>query len=384
MEAALLSTFFPEYTDSINNYDFKSHPIYVWLREQPSSPEECYRIVAIDRPCYTIVLESGHWMAPIAYEDRRKSLSTLTREYPEYVSLKNRSEPFLHAILKKKETSDTVAWVSHNRVKSLTTVEVFRQFKTYIRHQKWKCRYCKHVNHGGFECTGTYRLSYPIGGPSKTNDNVLLEYIYFLTKTQHAHPRVLPFRQPTDWLDTEALAQWKESGIPSRCRAQRCVHSSHLNHSEQVLSFPREKWRGARGIITNTETFFLPGAMLGHQTIGTFCPKCIQQLKILPLDAHVREVLHSWWIIESLYWLKVDIYNKKMQHLTPKDSMGRYLSLKQKVDYLMGLNIDDYVHTAKDGFTLSVPFQNILLQIKQWLDQKENYTKRFEKNPTTL
>ena len=61
-----------------------------------------------------------------------------------------------------------------------------------------------------------------------------------------------------------------------------------------------------------------------------------------------------------------------------------FILLKQKVEHLMSLNIDDYVHTAKDGFTMSVPFKNIVLHIKQWLDQEENYTKRFEKNPTTF
>lgn len=381
MEAALLTTFFPEYTTSIKCYDFVSCPIYVWLREQQHLPERCYRIVKIDQTCHTVVLESGHWLAPIPYEDRRKTLNTLMREYPDYVSVKSGSEPFLKSILKKKETSDTVAWASHDIVKTLTTAELFRQFKNYIRHQTWKCRYCKHVNHGGFKCNGHYNLSFPIGGPSKTNNNALSEYIYFLSKSQHAQPRVLPFKQPIGWLDMEALAQWKQSGVPSPCQAQRCVHTSHLNHSEQVLSFPRDKWPGTRGIITNTQTFFLPGAMLGHQTIAKFCPKCQQQLKSLPLDPHIREVLHSWWIVESLYWLKAEIYNKKMQHLTPKDSANRYILLKQKVDQLMSLYIDDYVHMAKDGFTMSVPFKNIVIHIKQWLDKEENYIMRFEKNP---
>lgn len=384
MEAALLTTFFPEYTKSIKFYDLKSCPIYVWLREQQYLPEVCYRIVDIDQTCHTVVLESGHWLAPIAYEDRRKSLIILMRKYPDYVSIKSGSELFLKTILKKKETSDTVAWSSHNRVKTLTTSELFRQFKNYIRHQTWKCRYCKHVNHGGFKCNGIYNLSFPVGGPSKTNNNALSEYIYFLSKSQHAKPQVLPFKQPFGWLDVEAMAQWKKSGFPSRCQAQRCVHTSHLNHSEQVLSFPREKWPGTPGIITNTETFFLPGAMLGHQTIAKFCPKCQNQLKTLPLDPHIREVLHSWWIIESLYWLKAEIYNKKMQHLTLKDSANRYLLLKQKVEQLISLNIDDYVYTAKDGFTMTVPFKNIVVHMKQWLDQEENYIKRFEKNPSTF
>ena len=173
-------------------------------------------------------------------------------------------------------------------------------------------------------------------------------------------------------------------GVPNRCQAQRCVHSSHLNRSEQVLSFPREKWTGKKGVITNTETFFLPGAMLGHQTIAKYCPKCQQQLKTLTLDPHICEVLHSWWIIESLYWLKAEIYNKKMQHLTQRDSINRYMFLKQKVNHLMSLSIDDYVYTAKNGFTMSVPFKNIIVHIKQWLDQEEKYIKRFEKNPPTF
>ena len=47
----------------------------------------------------------------------------------------------------------------------------------------------------------------------------------------------------------------------------------------------------------------------------------------------------------------------------------------------MSLYIDDYVHMAKDGFTMSVPFKNIVIHIKQWLDKEENYIMRFEKNP---
>ena len=101
MERALLTTFFPEYTKSIKCYDFVYSPIYVWLREQPHLPEECYRIVNIDQSCYTVTLETGHWLAPIAYEDRRKSLNTLIREYPDYVSVTSGSEPFLKTILQK-------------------------------------------------------------------------------------------------------------------------------------------------------------------------------------------------------------------------------------------------------------------------------------------
>ena len=383
MEATLLATFFPDYTKSLKTYNFESHPIYVWLRDLPDSPEKCYRIINIDQHCSTVHLEPGHWLAPILYEDRRKPLNILMRDYPDYISLKNRSDYFLNAILKKKESSDTVAWLSHGTQKTLATDELIRQFKNYIQQQKWKCRYCKHVNNGGFNCNGTYDLSFPIGGPSKTNGNVLLEYIYFLTKSQ-THPRVTPFVQSTTWLDIEAMEQWKGQGIPIKCQAQRCVHSTHLNHSEQVLSFPREKWPGTPGIITNTETFFLPGAMLGHQTFGNFCPKCQQPLKTLPLDQHIAEVLHSWWIIESLYWIKVDIYNKKMLHLTEKDSTDRYIILKKKVEYLMNLPTDDYVYIAKNGFTMTVPFKNIVIQIKHWLDREENYMKRFEKNPTAF
>ena len=82
---------------------YESCPIYVWLREQPHLPEQCYRIINIDESCYTVFLETGQWMAPIAYEDRRKSPNTLQREYPDYVELKSGSEPFLKTILKKKE-----------------------------------------------------------------------------------------------------------------------------------------------------------------------------------------------------------------------------------------------------------------------------------------
>ena len=258
----------------------------------------------------------------------------------------------------------------------------------YIDNQKWKCRYCNTINQGSNKCSGIYYGQLPCGGPPKASNNVLAEYEYFLSKPASCPPTILPFKheQHLGWHDNKFLQhyQYKLQHSPRPCNARRCVHFTHINQSDQILSFPRAQWTFWDKIyINNTEQFFLPGAMLGHQTTSSacYCPKCRNNLNdYIPMSKTIQEkVEHSWWLIETLYWLKVDIYNKKMQKLNDIDATARYYYLKNEIEKLYSSKIQDFFYFSGNGISQSIPFNNILILMKEWINKKYNYDIRFDK-----
>jgi len=273
-----------------------------------------------------------------------------------------------------------VAWQPVGGMERWETAQVLKQWECFVKNQQWTCRYCGLVNVGGVKCTGKYAGTVPTGGPGKAGNNALAEYAYFLSKSQSA-PSVCPTDR-SGWFDEVAIKQWRaplrDNPIP--CMAQRCVHFSHVNQSDQVLAFPRSVWNGPVGPITNSARHYLPGAMLGHQTVGDSCPKCKNGLDTVAYDEHVHPMMHSWWVMEALYWFKVDIHNKKMLHLNRDSSDERYAFLKRSVDALFEADIGDFVYTCRDGFTQSIPFKSVLIRMKQWLDDPANYLRRFTKS----
>jgi hypothetical protein len=88
---------------------------------------------------------------------------------------------------------------------------------------------------------------------------------------------------------------------------------------------------------------------------------------------------HSWWVIEVLYWLKVDIYNKKMQKLPMIEADARYEYLKNEINNLQEKDILDFVYYSSHGMSQSVPFHNILKMICLWISDKSKYDTRFER-----
>ena len=90
-------------------------------------------------------------------------------------------------------------------------------------------------------------------------------------------------------------------------------------------------------------------------------------------------VEHSWWIIEVLYWLKVDIYNKKMQKLSDIDADKRYTFLLDAVNKLNTLSIQDFVYYGENGSYQTIPFNNILKNMLDWMSDRNKYDTRFER-----
>lgn len=368
--------------------DWRLQPSYVWIRASPEAPEECLRVIRCDGS--TVVLEKGKWLAPIPVRHRRNRNINLVTEYPEYADVYlPDGQRFLNVLRNRKETSDIVAWKSDSRTVCYTPAELEKLNNTYILNQKWKCRYCNNINQGSNVCSGIYFGQLPHGGPPKANNNVLAEYEYFLSKPTGCPPTMYPFgnEQHLAWHNPQARAEFQTSIQQQRapCRAKRCVHFSHINQSDQILSFPRAQWTDwGKTYVTNTEQFYLPGAMLGHQTTSeeTICPKCRNDVLpfLTPVCSKIRaRTEHSWWIIEILYWIKVDIYNKKMQKLSPEDATVRYEYLKQEIETLEKKHILDFVYYASNGISQSVPFRNILKLISVWMSDKSKYDSRFER-----
>ena len=368
------------------NRDWTKEPSYIWMRKDKNAPEECYRVVSIYP---TIVLEKGKWLAPIPVSDRRNKNINLLNKYPEYsdVYLPD-GQKFLSVLRNRKENSDIVAWKG-NITEIWNISNILKYNKNYILNQQWKCRYCGAINQGTNRCRGVYKGQLPRGGPPKANDNVLAEYEYFLTKTTSCPPIIYPFNneQYLGWHDVTYRNNFEKKFQNNyhECNAVRCVDFSHMNQSDQILSFPRTQWSDwSKTFITNSEQFYLPGAMLGHQTTSSecICPKCRQELHSYPyvvLNEIRLKTEHSWWLIELLYWLKVDIYNKKMQKLSEKESLKRYLYLKNEILKLHKLNIKDFVYYFDDGTKQSIPFNNILKILWDWIQDKNKYYNRFDR-----
>lgn len=371
--------------------DWRLQPSYVWIRMTPESNEECLRVVHVENQ--KIILEKGKWLAPIPVRHRRNRNINLMTEYPEYADVYlPDGQKFLNVLRNRKETSDIVAWKSSKQTVSWSPGELDKANKLYIQHQKWKCRYCNNINQGSNVCSGVYFGQLPHGGPPKANNNVLAEYEYFLSKPTGCPPTMYPFpnEQHLGWHNTDSRTEFQNNiqALPTAmraCKAKRCVHFSHINQSDQILSFPRAQWTDwGKTYVTNTEQFYLPGAMLGHQTTSQemICPKCRHESLPMVLTHSTKmrtRMEHSWWVIEVLYWLKVDIYNKKMQKLPMIEADARYEYLKNEINNLQKKDILDFVYYSSHGMSQSVPFQNILKMICLWISDKSKYDTRFER-----
>lgn len=372
------------------NRNWKNQPSYIWVRRTKDDDEECLRIESINDNNH-LNLESGVWMAPIPLHDRRNKRINLAQKYPDYMNVYlPDGQKFLNVLRSRKETSNIVAWKSKGRVTKWNISDIIKFNNIYIEQQRWKCRYCNHINQGTNICQGTYFGQLPHGGPPKANNNVLAEFEYFLAKPVTCPPMLLPFKTESylGWHNSTARAgfQQKIQGEKYKCNAKRCVHFSHINQSDQILSFPRTQWTNwGQTYVTNTEQFFLPGAMLGHQTTQSEsqCPKCrtsIQHEYKHNFDSEWRlNVEHSWWIIEVLYWLKVDIYNKKMQKLSDIEADKRYTFLLDAMNKLNKLSIQDFVYYGENGSYQTIPFNNILKNMTDWMTDRNKYNTRFER-----
>lgn len=344
--------------DDFFSRNFVQQPYYVWF-----GPNESYRVVSVHGR--TVTLQSGSFLAPIPLHHRKNRNVDLCALYPDY------SPEFIRLVRTRKDSSEVVHWKPVDTVLRMNYNTMINRRNEYIAEQPWKCRYCGTINQGGFQCNGKRTMPFPVGGPNKTTHNVLLEYNYFLTKST-CLPVLKPFHaEPqTSWINVPT--------VPSYCGAHRCVHESHLNQSDQVLSFPRQRWTPAYGVVSNTSQFFLPGAMLGHHISGCEhqCTKC-RTVIALPKTVQNRRnnVEHLWWVMETLYWLKVDIYNKKMQKLTPLNADKRYNAIKHVVGTL---NADEFVYYGTVGDYQTNTFQNVIRPLVHWIADKRNYDARFD------
>ena len=206
--------------EECNSMDFKDYlsrdwttqPSYVWIRRALDKDEECFRVVSLSGP-NNIILENGKWMAPIPVHDRRNRRINLAQKYPEYndVYLPD-GQKFLNVLRNRKETSDIVAWKSLNKTEVWTVDKLLLANSNYIKNQKWKCRYCNHVNQGTNTCQGMYFGQLPHGGPPKAQNNVLTEYEYFLSKPTGCPPAIYPFLNETHlgWYNIVARSNFQK------------------------------------------------------------------------------------------------------------------------------------------------------------------------------
>lgn len=353
----------------MNDVDFKTrnfnHPYYVWFGQK-----ESYRVMSYQNN--QVVLQPGHFLAPIPLYIRKNKSIDLYALYPEYASLKLNNLPYLDAIRSRKDSSEIVAWNPTLPLITISYDTMIQNIKQYIDEQEWTCRYCGTINYGGYECQGISTNTFPIGGPQKSNNNVLVEYNYFLAKS-NCMPIIVP---ECSWISNMSTNQ------PTRCGAIRCVHFQHTNQSDQILSFPRQAFFPTKGILYNTPRFYLPGAMLGHQITKQEhqCTKC-RTILTLPKEINTLQhnIEHAWWIMEIIYWFKVDIYNKKMQKLPPIQAKKRYQDLLHDIHQLYQSNVPDFIFYHTKGQYQTTTFQNLLKPLISWLSKPDNYFKRFEK-----
>ena len=364
--------------DDLMTRNLKTQPFYIWF-----SANECYRVVEITIS-ETILLQLGRWLPPIPCHERKNKNIDLYKKYPNYskIVLANGIK-YLDAVRTRKDSSEIVAWESSGMHLKMPYTLVYDKMMQYVLKQKWKCRYCGTVNDGGLKCQGKSIGCLPAGGPKKANNNVLLEYQYFLSRSNACMPYIHPFAYEPDipWFNNEGMYKYQETHGES-CGAHRCIHHTHVNQSDQILSFPRKKWLYKPGYVENTEQFYLPGAMLGHQVskYESHCPKCRQYVKPpLHVISYRKDMEHLWWTMEVLYWLKVEIYNKKMQKLPNVLADKRYIELKSAIDDLIKLNVGELVYHGDIGQYQTVPFNCIITPLVNWIANKSNYDLRFEK-----
>lgn len=373
--------------DDLLTHSYKIHPQYIWLREKDENT--CYKILDVmveNNIVKDVTLQNGKWLPPIPLEYRKTMSDEAKEKYREYENIKLQDgKYFLESLKHRKESSEIVAWKPNDII---TTIDI-QTLKTYmlnfILKQKWKCRYCGNNNDGGLHCRGISTGLMPSGGPKKANNNVLSEYEYFLCKTASCQPLIHPFKYEANlgWYEPNSMYKYKKLVKGHPCGAHRCIHYSHINQSDQILSFPRVKWTPRTRNIENTEQFFLPGAMLGHHISKSecICTKCRNFVTISEIPKHIfrKEIEHSWWILETLYWIKVDIYNKKMQKLNISQSKIRYDELVNSIHTIYCSEIDDYIYHGKNGFYQTNKFKNIIEILYNWIMNKQNYINRFSK-----
>ena len=90
---------------------------------------------------------------------------------------------YIDSVKNRKDSSEIVAFEPTGNMRVFHFDILLNLIKEYIYNQKWKCRYCNHVNDGGTVCKGTSQGGFPSGGPRKSNNNVFVEYEYFLSKS---------------------------------------------------------------------------------------------------------------------------------------------------------------------------------------------------------
>lgn len=368
-----------------------NQPQYLWLRID--NMDKCYKILKVeveDEKITNMYLENGIWLPPIPLHDRKHINAQMKKKYSQYENIKlHDGKDFIESLKSRKDSSQIVAWKKNNININMTFEDVKTHALDFIMNQSWKCRYCQHVNKGGLQCKGITQGNMPSGGPKKANNHVLSEYEYFVSKTFSCPPILYPFKHETElgWYDQSSMYKYKYTVKGQRCNAHRCIHYSHTNQSDQILSFPRVEWKHTTNdALTNTYQFFLPGAMLGHhitrnENICTKCRNIITHQKIKTQDFR-SQVEHSWWILEILYWIKVDIYNKKMQKIPIEESIIRYKEILNNIHQLKDKNIDDYIYHGKNGFYQTNTFKNILNILWSWTSNKNNYINRFKKKYT--
>ncbi len=364
-------------------------PTYLWFFED--SVECCYRINKIiydsQKQPIKLVLLPGYWMSPVpSYVVKTDIIS----KFPKYNEKLWDGKTFIETLSTRKSNSNIALFKPDGTPFVIDVIDALKKYSNYVQNQKWKCRYCDHVNEKTSTCMGTYYGKLPSGGPIKTNNCAVVEYEYFVSKGGSCQPSLLPFESEPHlgWYDIHGRSQFQEYYFlhPTKCLAKRCTDFQHTNNSDQVLSFPRTTWADKMNVkITNTAQFFLPGALLGHQTTHAeyTCPRCrhgLEEPSKKPSDTirkYRSDTEHSWWIVESLYWIKVDIYNKKMQHISSYFSDKRYSVLKSEIEGLLKNKIQDFVLFTENGCYQSNRYNNILKKLYDWIQIKENYDSRF-------
>lgn len=373
--------------DDLYNHIYKTKPQYIWLRK--NNENKCYKINnvnIVNNQISDICLQNGIWLPPIPLNDRKNMNDSIKKKYKEYQDiLLHDGKSFLDSLKNRKDSSEIVAWKSNNTTITISFEDMKKYNLNHILNQQWKCRYCNHINDGGIICKGISKGKMPSGGPKKVNNHVLSEYSYFVSKTFSCQPNIRPFQHETEleWFDPTAIKTYENIVKDKPCHARRCIHYSHINQSDQILSFPRVKWNHTK-YIKNTYQYFLPGSMLGHQVTQSehICSKCknhVQNCINIQKNSFRYQIEHSWWILEVLYWFKVDIYNKKMQKLNQEQSYKRYQEILKSIHIMFNSNIEDFIYHGKNGFYQTNKFSNILKTLYIWMNDIKNYTNRFNK-----
>ena len=72
-------------------------------------------------------------------------------------------------------------------------------------------------------------------------------------------------------------------------------------------------------------------------------------------------------------------YNKKMQKLSDIEADKRYTFLLDAMNKLNKLSIQDFVYYGENGSYQTIPFNNILKNMTDWMTDRNKYNTRFER-----